>query len=177
MQEYARTYLLQNYSTCFACSSHPSSGVRKTVTGASGTCRSIWVTNFLRRGQLSLPRWRKVVAQILWHVPEVAVTVLCSHDDRCDGHPKHVESNFAVNKYLHTVASCWILLVYLSSLSSTPKGRYFVATTIFWNVANTLLRLLDPEDLSKLWHGIESDKTWIFSYNAVRTCSLALCSH
>ena len=37
-------------------------------------------------------------------MPEVAVTVLCSHDDGCDGHPKHVESDFAVNKYLHTVA-------------------------------------------------------------------------
>ena len=40
------------------------------------------------------------------------VTVLCTPDDGCDGHPKHVESNFAVNKYLHTVASCWILLIY-----------------------------------------------------------------
>jgi len=37
------------------------------------------------------PRWRKVVAQILWPVPEPAVTVLCSPDDGCDGHPKHVE--------------------------------------------------------------------------------------
>jgi len=27
------------------------------------------------------PRWRKVVAQILWPVPEAAVTVLCSPDD------------------------------------------------------------------------------------------------
>ena len=37
------------------------------------------------------PRWRKVVAQILWPVPEDAVTVLCTPDDGCDGHPKHVE--------------------------------------------------------------------------------------
>ena len=34
-------------------------------------------------------------------VPEDAVTVLCSPDDGCDGHPKHVESDFTVNKYLH----------------------------------------------------------------------------
>ena len=47
-------YLLQNYSTCFGCQSHPSSGVHKTVTAASGT-------------------------------------VLCTPDDGCDGHPKHVE--------------------------------------------------------------------------------------
>ena len=54
MQQYAGIYLLQNYSTCFGCPSHPSSGVRKTVTAASGR-------------------------------------VLCTPDDGCDGHPKHVE--------------------------------------------------------------------------------------
>jgi len=37
MQQYAGIYLLQNYSTCFECPSHPSSGVHKTVTAASGT--------------------------------------------------------------------------------------------------------------------------------------------
>ena len=37
MQQYAGIYLLQNYSTCFGCPSHPSSGVHKTVTAASGT--------------------------------------------------------------------------------------------------------------------------------------------
>jgi hypothetical protein len=65
--------------------------------------------------------WRKAVAQILWPVPEATVTVLCTPeayfghvggrlllryydlyqrlhvtvlctpDDGCDGHPKHVE--------------------------------------------------------------------------------------
>jgi hypothetical protein len=79
MQKYAGIYLLRNYSTCFGCSSHPSSGVHKTVTAASGTA-----TAFLRRGPW--PRRRKVFA-----VPEAAVTVLCTPDDGCDGHPKHVE--------------------------------------------------------------------------------------
>ena len=37
MQQYADIYLLQKYSTCFGCPSDPSSGVRKTVTAASGT--------------------------------------------------------------------------------------------------------------------------------------------
>ena len=37
MQQYAGVYLLQNYSTCFGCLSHPSSGVHETVTAASGT--------------------------------------------------------------------------------------------------------------------------------------------
>ena len=37
MQKYTAIYLLQNHSTCFGCPSHPSSGVHKTVTAASGT--------------------------------------------------------------------------------------------------------------------------------------------
>jgi len=37
MQQYAGIYLLQNYSTYFGCPSHPSSGVYKIVTAASGT--------------------------------------------------------------------------------------------------------------------------------------------
>ena len=37
LQQYAGIYLLHNYSTCFGCRSHPSSGAHKTVTTASGT--------------------------------------------------------------------------------------------------------------------------------------------
>ena len=51
MQQYAGIYLLQNHSTYFGCPSHPSSGVHKTVTEASGT--GIWATTFLQRGQLA----------------------------------------------------------------------------------------------------------------------------
>ena len=79
MQQYAGIYLLQNHSTCFAGPLHPSSGVHKTLTAASDTGHSIWATK------------NKVVAQILWPVPEDVVTVLCTPDDGCDGHPKHVE--------------------------------------------------------------------------------------
>jgi len=41
MQQYAGIYLLQNHSTCFGHPSHPSSGVHKTVTAASGMGHSI----------------------------------------------------------------------------------------------------------------------------------------
>jgi len=51
VQQYACIYLLQIYSTCFGCPSHPSSGVQKTVTAASGTGHSIWATTFLQHGQ------------------------------------------------------------------------------------------------------------------------------
>jgi hypothetical protein len=46
-------------------------------------------TTFLKRDRRS--HLRKVVTQILCPVPEVAFTVLCTPDDGCDGHPKHVE--------------------------------------------------------------------------------------
>ena len=79
MQHYAGIYLLQNHSTCFGCPSHPSSGVHETVTADSGTGHCIWATTFLQRGLR--PSRRNVVAQILWPVPETAVTVWCTPDD------------------------------------------------------------------------------------------------
>ena len=48
MQQYAGIYLLQNYSTFFGCPSHPSSGVHKTVTAASGTGHITYLSNNLR---------------------------------------------------------------------------------------------------------------------------------
>ena len=36
MQQYAGIHLLQNYSGCFGCPSHPSSAVHKTVTATYG---------------------------------------------------------------------------------------------------------------------------------------------
>jgi len=63
MKQYAGIYLLQIYSTCFGCPSHPSSGVHKTVTAASGQSNS--ATTFLQRG-LIRPRWRKGFALLLF---------------------------------------------------------------------------------------------------------------
>ena len=68
MQQYAGIYLLQNTLHVL--------GVHRTH---HQEYFGLW------------PRWRKVVAQILRPVPESAVTVLCTPDDGCDGHPKHIE--------------------------------------------------------------------------------------
>ena len=57
----AGIYLLQNHSTCFGCLSHPSSGVHKTVTAASGTGHITYQGNDLLP---AWPRWQKVVALI-----------------------------------------------------------------------------------------------------------------
>jgi hypothetical protein len=46
----AGIYLLQNYSSCFGCLSHPSSGVHQTVTAAYGTGHSVRATTFRQRG-------------------------------------------------------------------------------------------------------------------------------
>ena len=90
MQQYAGIYLLQNHSTRFGRPSRPSSWVQKTVTAASGTGHSNGAKTFLQCGLLR-PRWRKVVAPLLWPVPEAAVKNFCTPDDGRDGRPKHVE--------------------------------------------------------------------------------------
>jgi len=51
MQLYAGIYLLQSHSTCFGCPQHPSSGVLKTVTAASGTGHNIGTATSLQRGR------------------------------------------------------------------------------------------------------------------------------
>ena len=64
MQQYAVWFiLLQNHSTCFGCPLHPSSGVLKTVTAASGTGHNIGTATSLQRPDR--PRWREVAVPIL----------------------------------------------------------------------------------------------------------------
>ena len=66
----------------FRVSQHPSSGVLKTVTAASGTGHNTGTATSLQRG-LIRPRWREVAVPILRPVPEVAVTVFSTPDDGC----------------------------------------------------------------------------------------------
>jgi len=62
----------------FQVSQHPSSGVLKTVTAASGTGHNIGTATSLQRG-LIRTRWREVSVP----APEVAVTVFSTPDDGC----------------------------------------------------------------------------------------------
>jgi len=71
MQQYEGVYLLQNYSTCFGCLSHPSSEIHQTVTAASGTSHSVRATTFRQ----AWPRWRNVVAL----TRDMACTSSCSY--------------------------------------------------------------------------------------------------
>ena len=49
----------------FRVSPHPSSGVLKTVTTASGTGHNIGTATSLQRGQI-WPRWREVAVESSW---------------------------------------------------------------------------------------------------------------
>ena len=91
----------------FRVSQHPSSGVLKTVTAASSTGHNIGRATSLQRGPIR-PR-REEAAPVLWPVLETAVTVFNTPDDGCCG-TRNMYSDFAVNKYLHTVASGWIFI-------------------------------------------------------------------
>ena len=49
----------------FRVSQHPSSGVLKTVTAASGTGHNIGTATSLQRGVPIRPRWREVAVPVL----------------------------------------------------------------------------------------------------------------
>jgi len=79
--------ILQVHSTSFGCQPHPSSGVHKTVTTASGTSHIFCAATSFQRGQASLATLEGGSCT----VPEAVVTVLCTPNDGCGWHPKHVE--------------------------------------------------------------------------------------
>ena len=92
--------ILQVHSTCFGCQPHPSSGVRKTVTTASGTA------------QLSPSNAAKLSAcdGLSCAVPLAVVTVLRTPDDGCGWHPKHVEWTCRIIYRLLFLASRWKII-------------------------------------------------------------------
>jgi len=54
-------------------------------------------------------RWRELAVPVLWPVPEDAVTLFSTPDDGCCD-TRNMQSDFSVNKCLHTVASGWIFI-------------------------------------------------------------------
>jgi hypothetical protein len=65
MQQYAGVYLLQNYSTCFGCLSHPSSGVHQTVTAAAGTGLASSHSDSIGRCSYVLTRTAVTLAEVV----------------------------------------------------------------------------------------------------------------
>ena len=66
----------------------------------------------LERGQ-DCPRWREVAAQKIWPVPDAVVTVLCTTEDGCVWHPKHVEWTWRIINRLLFVASRWTIINFI----------------------------------------------------------------
>jgi len=115
--------ILQVHSTCFGWQPHPSSGVYKTVTTASGTGHIFCAATSLQCVQVpTWQRWREVAAQKIWPAPEAVVTVLCTPDDGCGCHPKHVEWTCRIIKRLLCVASRWTIIDVVS---------FFVCLAVF----------------------------------------------
>jgi len=98
--------ILQVHSTCFGCPY--TSWVHKTVTTASITGHFFFVQ--LPPCKLAWTCWRAVAAQKIWPVPEAVVTVLCTPDDGCGWHPKHVEWTFRIINRLLFAASRWSVI-------------------------------------------------------------------
>ena len=119
----------------FRVSQHPSSGVLKTVTATSGTGHNIGTATSLQRGLIG----REVAVPVLWPVPEVAVTVFSTPDDGCCD-TRNMYSDFAVNKYLHTVASGWIFIN--TELRCTePWVKKFMSLVIKFYFTSSMLNM------------------------------------
>jgi len=97
--------ILRVHSTCFRCQAYPSSEVHKTVTTASGTGHAM-LCSYLP------PRWPSLATMEggSCTVPEAVVTVLCTLDDGCGWHPKHVEWTRRIINRLLCVASRWTII-------------------------------------------------------------------
>jgi len=105
MQKYALYFiLLQNHFTCFACRPHPSSGTHQTVTTASDTTHIICAATSLILG-LATIEWDS--CRIIWLVPVAVTKVLCTPDDGCGRHPKHVEWFCSTKKYSTYCCISW----------------------------------------------------------------------
>ena len=82
----------------------------------------------LQRDQ-AWPRWREVAAKKIWPIPKAVVTVVCTPNDGCSWHPKHVERTCRIINRLFCVASrLTIINIYARVMSYllTPWCRVFL---------------------------------------------------
>jgi len=104
--------LLHDHSTCFGCVSHPSSGIHKTVVTATGTTHwscSCTINDYVLT---EFTYYAYHTRRDIWLVPMAVTELLCTLDDGCERHPKHVEWSCSKIKYkLHIVAARWTLII------------------------------------------------------------------
>ena len=89
----------------------------------------------LQHGQ-AWPRWREVAAhKKIWPVPEAVVTVLCTPEDGCGWHPKHVQWTCRVINRLLCVASRWTIININKDFKCKRKTfKKFVLHAKSWHV-------------------------------------------
>ena len=119
MQPYAGIYLLQNYM--FRVSSHPSSGVHKTVTAASGTGHITYHGNNLP------PAWPDTWHDLYQKLRLQFYVLLMM------GAMTPETCNFVVNKYLLDLINiCFFLFFILLYLNFLLKNVFFSFSLIRW---------------------------------------------
>jgi hypothetical protein len=100
---------LQDYSTCFGRRPHPSSGVGKTIITTTGTSHMVVQLPHSNVAKLATLEWGSCMT--IWLVPVAVTTVLCTPNDGCGRHPKHVEWSCRKIKYrLHIIESRWTFI-------------------------------------------------------------------
>ena len=90
----------------------------------------------------SRPHWRKVAGQKIWPVTEAVVTVLCTNDDGCGWHPKHVEWNCRIINRMLCVASRWTIINIAISIVK-PTRRTNVSNLFYFGMTlDTLVHIV-----------------------------------
>jgi len=112
------------------------------------------------------PCWREVAAP----VPEAIVTVLCTPDDGCGWHPKHVEWTCRIINRLLCVAYRWTFINIDQSHSYAPANYADQLLVIFQRTLCLCSRLIKVND----WYlnplpGIPSPSKWPFTYTLSST--------
>ena len=98
--------ILQVQSTFFRC--QPSPIIRSTQ---NCNCSLQYWSYFLCSYPPTWPYWPwRAAAQKIWPVSEAVVTVLCTPDDECGWHPKHVEWTCRIINRLFCVAFRWKII-------------------------------------------------------------------
>jgi len=97
------------------------------------------------------PRWREIAAEKkIWPLPEAVFTVLCTPDDECGWHPKHVEWTCRIINGLLCVASRFTVI---NKEKARSNGRITgTKSVVVWrNLYESRTRLAHERDMSAEW--------------------------
>jgi len=114
--------------------------------------------------------WREVAVPILWPEQEAAVTAFSTPDDGCCD-TRNMYSDFAGNKYLHTVASGWIFInIEFSKAYVTECLTKLLRSVLGLFSASSLYLLIFmlKLDTSSVWESDWRDQTHIHTRRCLK---------